>query len=217
MAARRVRFGSTRHGACCTVRLRGWAAARRTQVPENGGLTSRSSRCRFAARLNSGVRPLVRGSVVAGFRADCGIVLICGVCTSYAREQHRQSLVTCFGFGQAQLRHKYDHPESASWWLAVRILGRASRATRLRPQQAPAQAVGPDLLYCSARGWVAVLGIGGLTSHSSRCRFAARLNSGVRPQVRRNTGQKSRGKKGTTSLGPDSAEPRPSPRHIAPS
>ena len=38
----------------------------------------------------------------------------------------------------------------------------------------------PDLLYCSARGWVAVLGIGGLTSHSSRCRFAARLNSGVR-------------------------------------
>src|SRR5690606_19324643 len=51
-----VRFGSTRHGACCTVRLRGWAAARRAQVPGNGGLTSRSSRCRFAARLNSGVR-----------------------------------------------------------------------------------------------------------------------------------------------------------------
>src|SRR5690606_18084891 len=33
----------------------GWAAARRAQVPGNGGLTSRSSRCRFAARLNSGV------------------------------------------------------------------------------------------------------------------------------------------------------------------
>src|SRR5690606_9511008 len=29
-----------------------------------------------------------------------------------------------------------------------------------------------------------------LTIHSSRSRFAARLNSGVRPQVRRNTGQK---------------------------
>ena len=56
-----------------------------------------------------------------------------------------------------------------------------ARANRLRPQQAQAQAVGPDLLYCSARGWVAVLGIGGLTSHSSRRRFAARLNSGVRP------------------------------------
>ena len=38
-------------------RFRGWAAARRAQVPGNGGLTSRSSRCRFAARLNSGVRP----------------------------------------------------------------------------------------------------------------------------------------------------------------
>ena len=62
----------------------------------------------------------------------------------------------------------------------MRVLGRASRATRLRSQQTPSQAVGPDLLYCSARGWVAVLGIGGLTSHSSRCRFAARLNSGVR-------------------------------------
>ena len=63
----------------------------------------------------------------------------------------------------------------------MRALGRANRATRLRSQQTPAQVVGPDLLYCSARGWVAVLGIGGLTSHSSRCRFAARLNSGVRP------------------------------------
>ena len=56
LAARMGRFGSTKHGACCTVRLRGWAAARRAQVPGNGGLTSRSSRCRFAARLNSGVR-----------------------------------------------------------------------------------------------------------------------------------------------------------------
>src|SRR5690606_9328112 len=61
-----VRFGSTRHGACCTVRPRGWVAARRAQVPRSGGLTSRSSRCRFAARLNSGVTPLVkqRGSVM---------------------------------------------------------------------------------------------------------------------------------------------------------
>src|SRR5690606_13411016 len=58
-----VRFGSTRHGACCTVRLRGWVAALRAQVPGNGGLTSRSSRCRFAARLNSGVRPSIEASM----------------------------------------------------------------------------------------------------------------------------------------------------------
>ena len=50
-----MRFGSTKHGACCTVRLRGWAAARRAHVPGISGLTIHSSRCRFAARLNSGV------------------------------------------------------------------------------------------------------------------------------------------------------------------
>ena len=43
----------------------------------------------------------------------------------------------------------------------------------------PAQAAWPGLLYCSARGLATVLGIGGLTIHSSRRRFAARLNSGV--------------------------------------
>ena len=59
-----------------------------------------------------------------------------------------------------------------------------ARAIRLRPQQAQARAAEPDLLYCLARGWVAVLGIGGLTSHSSRCRFAARLNSGVRRSMK---------------------------------
>ena len=71
----------------------------------------------------------------------------------------------------------------------MRVSGASSRprarAIRLRPQQAQARAAGPDLLYCSARGWVAVLGIGGLTSHSSRCRFAARLNSGVRRYMMR--------------------------------
>ena len=59
------------------------------------------------------------------------------------------------GFGQTQLQRKYDRAESASYGLAVRVLGRASRAFGLRPQQVPAQAVVPDLLYCSARGWVA--------------------------------------------------------------
>ena len=68
-----------------------------------------------------------------------------------------------------------------------------ARAIRLRPQQAQARAAGPDLLYCLAKGWVAVLGIGGLTSHSSRCRFAARLNSGVRLQwSRHDNSQRSR-------------------------
>ena len=40
---------------CCTVPRRGWVVAARLQVPGSGGLTSHSSRCRFAARLNSGV------------------------------------------------------------------------------------------------------------------------------------------------------------------
>ena len=90
-------------------------------------LTIHSSRPRFAGRLNSGVRPLVLGSVVAGFRASCGIALIRSVCTSHARERHRWSLVTQLGFGQARLPHKYDHPESASCGLAVRVLSRARR------------------------------------------------------------------------------------------
>ena len=84
-----VRFGSTRHGACCTVRLRGWVVALRAQVPGNGGLTSRSSRCRFAARLNSGVRPhmkhptvllLLIGFVVSG----CASTVPTAACSAIA-------------------------------------------------------------------------------------------------------------------------------------
>jgi len=69
----------------------------------------------------------------------------------------------------------------------VRVLGRAPGQIWLRPRQASAQAVGPDLLYRSGQGLGRksgqVPGSGGLTSHSSRRRFAARLNSGVMPQL----------------------------------
>ena len=149
------RFGSTKHGACCNVRLRGWAAARRAHVPGIGGLTSHSSRCRFAARLNSGVRPCFPHCWRDGSWSARSLRSSAGFGASHAQERHRRSLVTHLGFGQAKLRLKYDHPESVSGGLAVRVLGRAVRAIRLRPRQVPAQAVGPDLLYCSARGWVA--------------------------------------------------------------
>ena len=40
-------------------------------------------------------------------------------------ERHWQQRPVHLGFGQAQLRCKYDHPESASCGLAVWVLGRA--------------------------------------------------------------------------------------------
>ena len=114
----------------CLARLvvvfgQGLGRGRSGGVPGSGGLTSHSSRRRFAARLNSGVRPLVLGTVVAGFWADYGTSLIRSVCISHARKWHRRSHMAQLGFVQTQLRHKYDHPESASCGLAVRVLGRA--------------------------------------------------------------------------------------------
>ena len=132
-----VRFGSTSHGACCTVRLRGWAAARRAQVPGNGGLTSRSSRCRFAARLNSGVRPCfphcrywVPGSLQrpAHPRRLHIARAVNGVgsqpCSTSASDRHDspQDLTGRVGCGQG----------------AVRVLGRASRVFWLWPRRMPA-------------------------------------------------------------------------------
>ena len=140
----------------------------------------------LAVRLNSGVRPWVLGTVVAGFSANRVIALIRSVRTSHARERHRWSLVTHLGFGQAVPRRKYDHPESASGGLAVRVLGRApgslasAAASSSSSPSRPARLVvvfGQGLGRGSSGG---VPGSGGLTSHSSRCRFAARLNSGVR-------------------------------------
>src|SRR5690606_24691961 len=86
-------------------------------------------------------------------------------------------------------RRKYDHPESASCGLAVWVLGRASRQSgsgrgKFRPKLSA-----QTCCTVPRRGWVTaarvqVPGSGGLTSHSSRRRFAARLNSGVRPRMK---------------------------------
>ena len=66
---------------CCTVPRRGWVTAARVQVPGSGGLTSHSSRRRFAARLNSGVRchghvhAAHRNSILsAGERLHCYVI-----------------------------------------------------------------------------------------------------------------------------------------------
>src|SRR5690606_30909554 len=100
-----VRFGSIRHGACCTVRLRGWAAARRAQVPGNGGLASRSSRCRFAARLNSGVRPLNQNSLLVHAIATGYVAFSLWGLLVISVPSNRQSMFEERGIGRFQLAH----------------------------------------------------------------------------------------------------------------
>src|SRR5690606_15838213 len=58
----------------------------------------------------------------------------------HARGRHRRSLVQHLGFGQAQPRHKYDRPESASYCWRWEFRPRA-RSFGLRPRQTPASRV----------------------------------------------------------------------------
>ena len=147
-------------------------------------LTIHSSRSRFAARLNSGVRPQDRvPRHGAGVRRKLHRPLR-GLFRSHpsrAPTQHHRSAPppACARGLQVGDRRKLRIPPRARsdyrWatsrpWYPVGRVARA-RPSRLRCQKQIARPQVP------VHSWA-------LTIHSSRSRFAARLNSGVRPQDR---------------------------------
>jgi len=143
-------------------------------------LTIHSSRSRFAARLNSGVR-WVRGVIATA-------------------EQERRCHASCSA----------SHAKSAVIWPSATLSSRRQRLVHTaEQQQRPARSgirasgrlstwpahssllplTGQSLWLSGrvrslGRGRVAVPHVTRLTIHSSRSRFAARLNSGVRPQAK---------------------------------
>ena len=154
MAARMMCSGSTRYGACCTVRLRGWAAARRAQVPGNGGLTSRSSRCRFAARLNSGVRPCFPHRCRKGTGQGRSLPSSAAVGTSHARDSYRQ--LAC-GISASDRRDSLQGSTSRVGFGAgaVKVLGRAPRQRGFVRGSGTANLLGQTWCTVRRRGWAA--------------------------------------------------------------
>ena len=83
---------------------------------------------------------------------------------------HRQQHLAHFGFGQAPLRRKYDHPESASCSLAVQVPGHAFLALGFdRGRHRPAS---PSCCSVRLRGWA-------VGSHS--CQASRRPNDSFKP------------------------------------
>mgnify|MGYP000925158198 CR=1 FL=1 len=149
------------------------------------GLTSRSSRSRFAARLNSGVRRLLLESSASarffGNNASAGR----RAPATFNSAPHRRALIEP-GFGSS-VSGAFSgafapvHLASAAWlhlWLLASSL---TDSGRINSVASGSVATGGGVVGSVLGKCVQTPRQHRLTSHSSRSHFVARLNSGARP------------------------------------
>ena len=164
------------------------------------GLTIHSSRSRFAARLNSGVRPAPKSQVVRHRANPIG-----DICLLRDPHMHRAE-IGLFRFKHhvtAWVKERTGKPSKVVVPTAIPMIERvlcpdAPVPIEFSPRQDSLSNHGHTLLvywirrnlacnYCNSPDYFLLYprpgsAAAGLTIHSSRSRFAARLNSGVRPQ-----------------------------------
>ncbi len=155
------RSASDRGGLGCLVRAQ--------------GLTIHSSRHRFAARLNSGVRPCFPHCCRKGTGPGRSLRSSAAVRTSHARDSYRQ--LAC-GISASDRR---DSPQGWTYRVgfgagAVKVLGRAPQQRGFVRGSGTANLLGHTWCTVRRRGWTAARSdagsrCGGLTMRSSRSRF----------------------------------------------